>query len=224
MCPCQRNNSEFTAALLIAAGIIFGVGVLRKLWPTMTARTRLLTVVAVPSLAGLALAFGLRGNRDNVCLVSTQSVMTSPAPAIDPILASKAETPASSQPATLALAEAQPVKIIAYYFHRTVRCHSCLEIEARAKQAVESQFANELANGTVEWRAVNVEEAGNEHFVKDFDLTAQSLVLVRVSEGRPAEWKNLKLVWDYLGDYAQFREYVQEETSAFLGAAVETSR
>ena len=110
-------------------------------------------------------------------------------------------------------------ELVAFYFHRTIRCHSCLQIEEWAKQAIESRFANEIANGLVEWRAINIQEPGNEHFEKDYELTAQSLVLVRMKGGRPAEWKNLKAVWELLGDYGRFTEYVQTEVSSFLGGA-----
>ena len=40
-----------------------------------------------------------------------------------------------------------------------------------------------------------------------------------MKDGQPAEWKNLKSVWDLLGDYARFTEYVQTEVSSFLGGA-----
>ena len=62
-----------------------------------------------------------------------------------------------------------------------------------------------MANGIVEWRAVNIDQPGNKHFEKDFGLKVQSLVLVRLRDGQPAESKNLEAVWELLGDYAGSR-------------------
>ncbi len=108
-------------------------------------------------------------------------------------------------------------QVIVYYFHRKMRCHSCLQIEEWAKQTVDMYFANELAAGLVEWRPVNVEDAGNDHFVKDYKLEGQSLVMVLAEDGKPGSWKNLEKVWDHLGDQGAFTKYVQEELSGLLG-------
>ncbi len=40
---------------------------------------------------------------------------------------------------------AHPFKVVAYYFHRSIRCPSCLRIEEYAKNAVESMFPQEIA-------------------------------------------------------------------------------
>ncbi len=107
-------------------------------------------------------------------------------------------------------------KVIAYYFHRTVRCHTCLAIEDLSRQTIESVFGEQLAEGRIEWRPVNIEQKGNEHFEDDFELKNQSLVLVKLEGGKQADWKNLTSVWDLIQDHEKFVQYVREETSKYL--------
>ena len=122
--------------------------------------------------------------------------------------------PASTSPATEA-----PAKFVAYYFHRTLRCQTCLAIEKQSGDAIESAYSGELSAGTLEWRPVNIEERGNEHFEQDFDLQTQSLVLVQMDGERVARWKLLPKVWDLVQDPYGFQDYVVVEVARFLGGA-----
>ncbi len=44
-------------------------------------------------------------------------------------------------------------KLIAYYFHRTQRCRTCLTMEAYAKDALREGLSDAFESGEVEWRA-----------------------------------------------------------------------
>jgi hypothetical protein len=107
-------------------------------------------------------------------------------------------------------------RVIAYYFHTTQRCASCRAIEAYSREAIEIAFAEELEAGRIVWTPVNIDVKGNEHFVKDYALYTKSLVLVDEKRGKPARWKHLEKVWQYLGDKPKFLRYVQDETRAYL--------
>jgi hypothetical protein len=115
-----------------------------------------------------------------------------------------------------AAASAEP-RVIAYYFHATARCPTCLAIEGGARAAIERALPEELATGALEWRSVNVEEPENEHFVTELRITGSSLVLVREEGGRVSRWTNLERVWDLVGDDASFEAYVVESARGFLG-------
>jgi hypothetical protein len=135
---------------------------------------------------------------------------------------SSAKPPAHSgvanvQSATTNQATETPRKYIAYYFHRTVRCPTCLSIEKQSQEAIEGAYTEELSAGRLEWRAVNIEEPGNEHFEKDFALQSQSLVIVEMTGERVTRWKLLPQVWELVEDPYGFREYVVREVAAFLG-------
>ena len=134
-----------------------------------------------------------------------------PAPAGTTVM--KADTAATSARADTT---ARPRRLIAYYFRTTNRCPSCRKIEAWSREAIETAFPRELKSGLLVWRMVNVEEKGNEHFVKDYQLFTKSVVLVDEVRGRQARWKNLARVWELLPDKEGFVRYVQAETRDYL--------
>ena len=107
-------------------------------------------------------------------------------------------------------------KVIAYYFHGTFRCSTCQTIEKYSKEAIETYFAKELGNGTLEFRPVNVEEPENKHFIQDYQLVTRSLVLSLVSDGKEMKWKNLPYVWKLVRDKDKFFQYVKDEVEIFL--------
>jgi hypothetical protein len=132
----------------------------------------------------------------------------------------KANTRTAQAPADTIQAAADttalPHRVTAYYLHTTFRCASCRKIEAFTKEAIETGFADELKDGRLVFRVVNVEEKGNEHFVKDFKIFTKSVVLVDERSGKQIAWKNLPKVWELLGDKEGFLRYIREETRAYL--------
>ncbi len=112
--------------------------------------------------------------------------------------------------------------IIAYYFHWTTRCHTCLEIEKYSRDVMIESFGDELKSGRLEWHAHNMELPEHEHFQKDFDLSTPSLVLVRLEDEVIAEWKVLGEVWDLVETPADLQDYVRAGTRAYLDRAFGT--
>jgi len=106
--------------------------------------------------------------------------------------------------------------VVVYYFHRTVRCVTCNTIEAYTRQVMDSAFSEVQADGSMQMVSVNYETAAHEHFVKDFELTSNSVVLARLAAGKVTEWKNLDQIWDLVKDATAFSAYVQTEIQAFV--------
>jgi thiol-disulfide isomerase/thioredoxin len=106
-------------------------------------------------------------------------------------------------------------KVMVYYFRGNFRCPSCRYLEETSKEAVERNFENELASGAIEFRNINVEEKGNEHFVKDYGLYTRSLVLSMVENGQEVKSKNLDKIWQYVRDRKKFIDYVSGEIRGF---------
>jgi hypothetical protein len=147
---------------------------------------------------------------------SVQPSEISLAPGSGPAKAEHAE-PASSSRVTENLPSAP--KVVVYYFHGNTRCITCRKIESFARSAIESGFAAEQKSGRIEFRAVNVEEANNEHFVQDYQLVTRSVVLSRIRNGKQDTWKNLDQVWTLVRDPDAFNRYVVDETKQLLGGA-----
>jgi len=118
--------------------------------------------------------------------------------------------------------EDQRDRIIAYYFHGKVRCPTCESIETYAHEAVTGGFAAEMDDGRIEWKVVDFEQPGNEHFAKEFELAAPSVVLVELHDGARRKWKNLPEVWELVGDKPAFLDFLQKEVRTFLDESKDT--
>ena len=109
-------------------------------------------------------------------------------------------------------AEESKVSYAAFYFHPTARCESCLNLEAFAKELIESKFSK---TGFV-FKSIDIDEEENEHYKKDFGLTFSSLVLVKYKNGSQLNWKNLESVWSYTNDKEKFFGYTEKEIKNFI--------
>ncbi len=98
-----------------------------------------------------------------------------------------------------------------YYFHGNQRCMTCNKIEQLTQQAVENKYPGELASGKIVFRAVNVEEPGNEHFVKDFSLTTRSVVMQQ-----NGKFKKFDEVWTFVREPEKFTEYIQDGAAQMM--------
>ena len=109
-----------------------------------------------------------------------------------------------------------PHIVIAYYFHTTHRCPSCLKIEELSFKAIKNGFVENLKKGDLICQSINVDEPENEHFIKDYKLFTKSLIIVDIKNTKQIRWKNLEKVWALLGDEKTFVDYVQKEVKMYL--------
>lgn len=107
-------------------------------------------------------------------------------------------------------------KIVATYFHGNIRCVTCRKIEAYAREAVEGGFEPAVAAGEVEFRAVNIDEEPNRHFIEDYQLVTRTLVISEEVDGAVERWARLDNVWGLVGDRTAFLKYVQGAVSEYL--------
>ena len=107
-------------------------------------------------------------------------------------------------------------RVTAYYFHGNFRCPTCHKLEQYSREAVETNFKNELASGKMAFKEINTDEKGNEHFVNEYQLYTKSLVISLVKDGKEIKSKNLTRIWDYAGNKKKFFDYVTGEINDFL--------
>lgn len=105
---------------------------------------------------------------------------------------------------------------VVYYFHTDTRCSSCRTLETYTREAVAARLAAGHKGWEVEFRGVNLDEAGNEHFIRDYRLDSKSVVVQKFSGNKSLAWRKLDKVWRLLGDKDAFTDYVAEETRGFL--------
>lgn len=106
--------------------------------------------------------------------------------------------------------------VVAYYFYGSFRCPTCHRLEQYSKEAIETNLKGALASGRLEFKAVNVEDEGNEHYTSDYRLYTKSLVLSLVKGGKEIKWKNLDKIWEYAGNKRKFFDYVTAEVNDLL--------
>ena len=128
---------------------------------------------------------------------------------------------AAANPTSEAVAAPQaptkaPRRVIAYYFHRTQRCHTCLTMEAYARAALEEDLSDALQSGELQFRSVNVDEPANEHFVNEYELYTSALVMVEMEGTEVKRSKKLEQIWDLVGDEWKFKTFVRDEALAYL--------
>ena len=112
-----------------------------------------------------------------------------------------------------------PGKVIAYYFHGQMRCPTCHKLEQYSKEAIETNFKDALASGKLEFKVVNVEDKGNEHYGNDYQLYTKSLILSLVKDGKQIKWINLDKIWEYVGNKQRFVDYVKSGVAGLLKEA-----
>lgn len=112
--------------------------------------------------------------------------------------------------------DAKGAHVVAYYFHGTMRCPTCHKLEQYSKEAIETNFKDALQSGKLEYKVVNVEDKGNEHFCDDYQLYTKSLILSLIEDGKEIKWKNLDKIWEYVGNKQKFLDYVKAGVTDFL--------
>lgn len=96
-------------------------------------------------------------------------------------------------------------QVTVYYFHSTARCAECLNIEEMAEATLRGNFAAELAGGRLSWRSINADLPEHSHYVFDYELAANELVVATDSPPENGGWKKLAEVWTLAHDPETFR-------------------
>lgn len=103
----------------------------------------------------------------------------------------------SKRPVAPAQAVTKQEGTTVYFFHGNQRCFSCNRIEELTLKAIEGKgFA---------FKAINLDEPENEHFVKDFELDTRVVVIQH-----NGTYKKMENVWGLVsGKDTEFIKYIQ---------------
>ncbi len=75
-------------------------------------------------------------------------------------------------------------RIEVLYFHGKQRCATCMAIEQQTKETLEGQFADELKNGSLIFRVIDISQSENEALADKYQVTWSSLLVCRWKEGK----------------------------------------
>ena len=84
--------------------------------------------------------------------------------------------------ATAKSPEKDRVEVI--YFHGKQRCATCMAIEKNTKEVVNTLFANELKNGTVVFKTVDISTPEGEKIADKYEVTWSSLFVNKWKGGK----------------------------------------
>lgn len=90
--------------------------------------------------------------------------------------------------------QSQKDRVEVIYFHGKQRCATCMAIEKNTKEAIGTQFADELKNGAVVFKTIDISQSENEKIAEKYKVTWSSLFI--------SKWKDGKETTENLTEYA----------------------
>lgn len=69
-------------------------------------------------------------------------------------------------------------------FHSKQRCATCIAIEKNARTAIDSAFADRLADGTLSFRIIDISKPENEAIAEKYQVTWSFFILSVIKTGR----------------------------------------
>lgn len=106
--------------------------------------------------------------------------------------------------------------VVVYYFHGHKRCYTCNKMEALADETIWADYRELAGDGRVVFQAVNIETDEHRHFIEDYQLVNKVVVVSERRGGQEVSWTRLDLVWEKIGDDADYRAYIAENVAASL--------
>lgn len=108
--------------------------------------------------------------------------------------------------------------VTVYYFHKSIRCPTCLLIEELTRIAYNEIAASDRTRGSITLKIINTDVAGNEDYERLFPIGApQGVVVAEGEEGtKPVRWKNCEKIWDLTDTIDSLQHYIRTEIESFL--------
>jgi hypothetical protein len=107
-------------------------------------------------------------------------------------------------------------QIVVYYFHRKFRCPSCLIVESTLHETMEKYFSQEFRDGRLALCFVNIDDGENRHYLDEYDLLFNSVIVVEKRAGKAERFKNIDRIWEIYSDREATIQLLQREIRPFL--------
>jgi hypothetical protein len=110
----------------------------------------------------------------------------------------------------------QKAKILeVYYFHRTARCTSCRTVGRFVREAMEQKFGDELANGTIDYRELNIEMPENKDIAEKYQASGSALYMNRINDGQDNIEQDIE-VWNLMFKEDEFKAHLENKIKSYL--------
>jgi cytochrome c biogenesis protein CcdA len=106
--------------------------------------------------------------------------------------------------------------LVVYYFNGNFHCPTCDNFEAYTRKTLQSDFAEPMKLGRLQWRVVNVDLPANRHFIREYRVISRMIVQATFQGGRQVRSRNLDRIWDLAANEGDFTRYIREEVATEL--------
>ncbi len=106
--------------------------------------------------------------------------------------------------------------LVVYYFNGNFHCPTCDNFETYTRKTLQSDFAEPMGQGRLQWRVVNVDLPANRHFIPEYRVISRTIVLATFRDGKQVRSRTLDRIWDLVGNEGDFTRYIHDEVAAEL--------
>lgn len=110
----------------------------------------------------------------------------------------------------------QADKIQVYLFHATQRCTTCIAIGKLAGETVAEYFQQEVKNGKLEFREINIDLPENKELAQKFQASGSALHINAIKDGQDNISEDIT-VWRLTTNETQFKGYLKDKLNNLFG-------
>ncbi len=98
-------------------------------------------------------------------------------------------------------------QVVVYYLRSSFRCVDCNRIETLTDELIRTEFADELADGRLDWQTVDYMR--NPALAARYNVSGNMLMVARFEDGEETHSIRLDRVMERVGDREAFLDYVR---------------
>lgn len=103
------------------------------------------------------------------------------------------------------LEKADKIEIV--HFHSTYQCYSCIYIGDKTFEILENNFAEEIENGKIVFKKINVDKKENSEIVNKYKAIGSSLFFNSITGDKNKISEDTK-VWTFIDRDEEFENYI----------------
>lgn len=101
------------------------------------------------------------------------------------------------------------------YFYRQIRCPACIFLEEHSQSVVDEYFSEELNNGSLTFRAVNIDQVNDESLISEYEASGSSLKFNKIYADKNHIEEDFT-VWRLTNNEESFKSYLKEKIELIL--------
>jgi len=103
-------------------------------------------------------------------------------------------------------------KIQVVYFHATKRCATCNAVEDNAKVLLEEKYKTQIADGTMSFQSLNLEDDENKALVEKYLVSYSTLMIINNYDTEPVATDLTDMAFQYArNETDKYKELLQTE-------------